>query len=121
MGPPLTGFAALPLSIQYKFHAVFASGDVAEAELPESIYETLREFDESTQAIILDHFSTTRFAKIRSKAGYFISLLKLVFVVVWGAENKHQNNITKCRKILCTYWDEWQKQCKQKCEKQTKT
>jgi hypothetical protein len=71
------GLGALPLSIQIKFRTMFANGDVTEAELDDSIYDSLQDFDEFTQSSILDRFSSTKFSKVRNKTGYFISLLKL--------------------------------------------
>jgi len=68
--------ASLPYSIQARFRELFASGRATEAELDKSVYDSMADFDERTQAAIIERFSNADFSTLKNKTGYFISILK---------------------------------------------
>jgi len=79
-GPKATAngqMSALPASVQAKFQAMFAQGQVSESDLDKSIFDSLMDFDETTAGNIVDRYSSSSLATVRNKTGYFISLLKL--------------------------------------------
>lgn len=76
--PGARGFYGLPTAIQSRFREMFARGFAKEEDFPSFIYDSLQELEEVTQATILHHFCSTKITKIRNKAGYFLSLVKMM-------------------------------------------
>jgi hypothetical protein len=68
--------ASLPLMTQHRFREMFSRGLVHEHELDKSIFDSMGDFDERTQAAIIERFSNADFATLKNKTGYFISILK---------------------------------------------
>ena len=71
-----SGIAALPASVQHVFEQIFALGMVMQDDIPTSIYDSLKDFDEDTQYSIVERFYKSDLGRVRNKTGYFIGILK---------------------------------------------
>jgi hypothetical protein len=71
-----TGFMSLPPSIQYKFQELFNSGMLRPGEIEDSVFDSLKDFDEVTAMTMVDSFARTNLATVRNKTAFFIGILK---------------------------------------------
>jgi len=67
---------ALPTSVQHLFEQIFSLGLVMQSDIPDSIYDSLKDFDENTQYSIVERFYKSDLSRVRNKTGYFIGILK---------------------------------------------
>jgi len=67
---------ALPTSVQHLFEQIFSLGMVMQSDIPDSIYDSLKDFDETTQYSIVERFYKSDLSRVRNKTGYFIGILK---------------------------------------------
>lgn len=73
---PNTCFRELPDSVKNTFLAMFTAGKVHPRDLDESIFKSLKDFQESTANDIVAGFQARELAGIRNKTGFFIGILK---------------------------------------------
>lgn len=80
------GLAGLSRPIQDMFQQCFTAGRCIAEDVPDSIYDSLHDFDEDTQWAIVERFSKADLGRVRNKTGYLIGILKMARQ---GKQNGH--------------------------------
>jgi hypothetical protein len=67
----------MPQSVKNILNGVFAKGEVSATDIEDSVWDSMKDFDEMTQVQIVERFGQANMSSVRNKTGYLIGILKI--------------------------------------------